>query len=528
MEHFYRRITDIASRYDTDDIFIIGKGPSADEIDPRVYTNGAVINLNDSERIAKGDFCLFFAPWVIESLTQVGFNDELYISNLDLPDGVRSVKVEHVPLSQESSELMYQRFTEESFVIEGVLLISALKLARLIANHRMKRQKVYLVGFDFNMGRGYSKRIDVDYSRDERTYQSNVVSAQEHYFLMFSYLLRDSNLLINHVGNKSYSKLTCGEMNRRFVGNVTLNDEEVPAKIIGKTNAPYHLDSEKERVLGERVLVTAEITTNHFGDLSRLEKMIRRAHEAGADLVKLQKRDVETFYRPEQLNSSYESPFGRTFRDYRNALELNEEAFWFVDKLCKELAIDWFVSILDMASYRFMQQFERPILKLPSTISQHKQLIEAVAREFDGAVVISTGFTDQTYEEYVLDTFKRNREIYMLQCTSAYPTPPDDCNVAVVRHYHELSRKVKNLRPGYSSHDYGSLGCMLAVAAGAKMLEKHVKYGDTEWAHFDAVALDLSNAEFSDFVADVRLAERITGSEIKVPSDIEHHKYWVR
>jgi hypothetical protein len=31
---------------------------------------------------------------------------------------------------------------------------------------------------------------------------------------------------------------------------------------------------------------------------------------------------------------------------------------------------------------------------------------------------------------------------------------------------------------------------MMAVAAGARMIEKHVKIGDLDWVHFDGVAID--------------------------------------
>ena len=125
----------------------------------------------------------------------------------------------------------------------------------------------------------------------------------------------------------------------------------------------------------------------------------------------------------------------------------------------------------------------------------------------------------------MLDTFARCPRLYLMQCNSAYPTPLHDCNIGVIRHYRDLSRDHPHLVPAYSSHDLGATASALAVAAGARMIEKHVKLGNTEWAHFDAVALDLTTPEFSGYVARIREAETIVGSEEKRINDSEHHKY---
>src|SRR5690606_30508599 len=150
--------------------------------------------------------------------------------------------------------------------------------------------------------------------------------------------------------------------------------------------------SSKHSVSDFKVKVVAEITTNHFGDMDRLKSMIVAAKQAGADYVKLQKRDVESFYSEEKLQSQYTSPFGKTFRDYRHGIELNREQFQLVDSFCKELGIGWFASVLDHASYEFMQQFDPELIKLPSTISEHKEYLTAVANSFTKDVVISTGY----------------------------------------------------------------------------------------------------------------------------------------
>lgn len=517
----FGQIASIASKYPTDNIFILGKGPSADDLNISVLDLGVVITLNDAEKIGRGDIGLFHASWVLESLRESGFQCSLYITNQRVPNGVQSLHTEFIPATQFNTDLIVKRFFEKDLQIENVMLVTALKIARIIATARMRRQKVYLIGFDFDSSRGYSKRLGLDYSGVESGYQANVISAQEHYFLVFLQLLKDSNIHIIHVGNRPYSMISCQDLNHRLgcqIGDGEQKSEPVSIAGISKRDRAEELEN--------NVIVTAELTTNHFGDLDRLEMMIRKAKEAGADLVKVQKRDVETFYQRAQLDSPFESPFGTSFGAYRHALELDLEGFALLRDVSNEVGIKWFCSVLDRPSFDFVMQFAPSMIKLPSTISKHTSLLEFVARNFDGDIVISTGLTDESFEDFVVDVFSSTSTVYLLQCTSAYPTPPHECNVAVVRHYRDLADKHPNLRPGYSSHDFGSTASMLAVAAGAKMVEKHVKLGDAPWAHFDSVAMDLASDAFHRYVSDIRLAERILGSEQKSIGDSEHHKYW--
>jgi hypothetical protein len=58
------------------------------------------------------------------------------------------------------------------------------------------------------------------------------------------------------------------------------------------------------------------------------------------------------------------------------------------------------------------------------------------------------------------------------------------------------------------------------------MVEKLVKMGSVGWAHFDDVAVDLSTADFANFVSQLKLAESIVKDEIKTVKTTEHHKYW--
>ena len=277
------------------------------------------------------------------------------------------------------------------------------------------------------------------------------------------------------------------------------------------------------------VITVAELTNNHLGSEDRLRKMIGLSKEAGADMIKVQKRDVATFYSTEELNSPYQSPFGTTLGAYREGVELNDHLFQVLIEECRMHEIVWFASVLDYPSLQYLQKYDPILIKLPSTISNHKNYLQQVAKEFDGDMVISTGFTDKLYEDFVLKTFLPGRNLFLLQCTSSYPAPPEACQLGVIRHYEELSilHDLQELIPGYSSHDIGNIGCMMAVAAGAKMIEKHVKLGNVDWVHFDGVALDLLDDTFKQFVSDVRKAQIMTGSKSKQIHHQEHHKYKV-
>lgn len=506
-------LRDLAKRYASNQLYILGKGPSLDEIDLDSMPSGVLINLNDSERVKPGDIAIFSANWVRHSLEDEGFKAGFYLAGTPLPPSVPHVVLPPTPLELDHEDMNILRLLQPDFFDESFVLLNAIKICLAIAKRAGQPVEVFLLGFDFSTSSGAtSQRVGKDLSGAGISEREAIIASQEQAFRQFLHYFESGDLLrLRHVGSKDFSAFTTIGFNRKFCGSNT------PAG-----NARINLASP------DRVLIVAELTNNHLGDPARLIEMIERSKEAGADLIKVQKRDVDSFYTREQLNSYYWSPFGKTLGDYRRGVELNSEMFELLDRICRKNEIEWFSTILDLASYHGIQHYRPRLVKVPSTISNHRSFHQELARIYQGALVVSTGFTGQEYVEYVLETFATNEVVYLLHCISAYPAPRHACNIAVVRAYHALQRKFGRIIPGYSSHDLGSACCMLAVAGGAKMIEKHVKLGNVEWIHFDKVAIDLSTNEFKRFVEDVRIAEEITGSENKTVLDCEHHKYPVK
>lgn len=512
----YIEIQKAVQRKTGQDIVIVGKGSSIDDIDLSILNNFIILNVNDSELVIPGDISISHHNWALENIE---YCCNLYITNRQLPKNICQLNVEYIPNSPETVSFFVNRFFSEKIYIEDSTVISALRVSDEIARQEKSEKNVYLLGFDFNQKSGYTEKIKSAALHNDTGYQDCVINSQENNLKI---LLRERDRLsinIHHVGNKSYSTYSTDSFNEIFSEKYSENRQ-----FIAKDK---QVSDSKVNCIEENysVQVVAEITTNHFGDMDRLRAMIILSKEAGANFIKLQKRNVETFYSKEQLSAPYQSPFGDTFKDYRHAIELSYEQFEMVDKICKEVGIDWFASILDEESYDFILKFKPRMIKLPSTISEHKEFLLKVSENPTESLVISTGYTDKKYEEFIFNNFSKVKDLYLLQCTSAYPASQEDAQIGIVRHYYNLSKEIGNVIPGFSSHDIGSTCSMMAIAAGARMIEKHVKLGNVSWSHFDEVAVELGGDKFKDFVSDIRRAEKIVGSEDKVIHDSEHHKY---
>ena len=515
MENYLIQIENIVSELQTTKIYILGKGPSSGKINTSILEDGIVININDSERIYPGHFSLVHSLWAVESIKANGAKANVYFSSRANSSITNWFQLPYEPETFETPEKTISIIENNQISITDFLFLSATKLALAIQQILYIKLEVYFIGFDF-----YSNvpNVITDFSDHQPEYTEIVLKSQESVFKTIKkYFQNSDKIKFLHVGNRTFSDITIESFNR-----VDLNLSK-PNSLRQNNNLYSALLENTNKGIP---IIVAELTNNHIGDENRLRAMIRLSKSAGSNAIKVQKRDVDTFYTEKELNSLYDSPFGKTLRDYRKGVELDDRLFDVLIEECADNEIFWFLSILDINSFEYVKKYDLPLLKLPSTISKHKNFLLNVGENFKGDLVISTGFTDKEYENFILDNFTENRKLFLLQCTSSYPTPPESCQISVIRHYNNLKiKKYKNIIPGYSSHDVGSMASMMALSAGALMIEKHVKLGDLDWIHFDGVALDLSTNQFRTFVHDMKMAQSICGKQEKEIHSVENHKY---
>lgn len=246
----------------------------------------------------------------------------------------------------------------------------------------------------------------------------------------------------------------------------------------------------------------AEFTTNHMGNLNVLLAMVEQAAQAGASLIKMQKKDVDSFYAKEKLDAPFLSAYGKTYRDYRKIFEFDQEDFERFDRKCKEVGIGWFTTVQDLPSLDFMLKFDLPLYKVASSNARNRAFLEEIASNIptDKTIVLSVGGSTLQQIEETLNIFYKHK-IYVLHCVAQYPCPVEALrlgNIAALKRHFESDR----VRIGYSGHEEGIAPSFAAIDMGAELVERHFCLSRHSFVHH--IECSLEPQEFKELVASVR------------------------
>lgn len=193
---------------------------------------------------------------------------------------------------------------------------------------------------------------------------------------------------------------------------------------------------------------TAEVSSNHSKDLKRSKKFIEEAALAGCQAVKFQLFKIDKLFAKEILDKSethrsrrnWELPteFLPELSDYAHKLGLQFSCTPFYLEAVNEL--EPYVDFYKIASYELLW----------------KDLFVECAKT-GKPLVFSTGMATLEEVREALNSIKGypTKEITVLKCTSAYPTPHDEANLSAINQLRSLEKEFKShfkLSFGYSDH----------------------------------------------------------------------------
>lgn len=259
-----------------------------------------------------------------------------------------------------------------------------------------------------------------------------------------------------------------------------------------------------------RVFVIAELSANHNQDYEIAVQSIKAIRECGADAVKLQTYTADTL----TINSDKELfKIKGTIWNGTTLYELYKQSYtpweWQpkLKKLAEEIGLICFSSPFDKSAVDFLESMNVPAYKIASFEIVDIPLIEYTASK-GKPMIISTGIATEEEIQDAIDTCRRvgNDQIALLKCTSEYPAPIEDANLNAIPY---LANKF-GVISGLSDHTLGITVPIAAVAAGAKIIEKHFIL-DKKIGGPDSL-FSLEPSDFKKMIDEIRIVEKAMGT----------------
>ncbi len=257
-----------------------------------------------------------------------------------------------------------------------------------------------------------------------------------------------------------------------------------------------------------KTFIIAEIGNNHEGSLNQAKKLILAAKKCGVDAVKFQTYIPELFILP-KAKKNYEK---------LKKFQLTHNQFKLLAKFCKKKNIIFFSTPLDEISADYLNHFQK-FFKISSADNNYFSFIKKLAN-YNKTLIISTGFSDlkliEKVRNIVLSSWKKlkknKKKLVLMHCVSSYPVNYEEANLQAIK---VLKKKFKDCVIGYSDHTIGITASIVAVALGAKFIEKHFTI-DKNYSNFRDHKLSADPREMTELVSSIERIEKIMGTGKKV------------
>lgn len=255
-------------------------------------------------------------------------------------------------------------------------------------------------------------------------------------------------------------------------------------------------------------LIIGEIAQTHDGSLGTAHAYIDAIARAGADAVKFQTHIAAAESTPGEPWRVKFSPQDETRYEYWRRMEFSEAQWIGLAEHAAEQKLLFLSSPFSFEAVDLLDRIGVPAWKVGAGETTNVPMIERVART-KKPVILSSGMTTWSELDRAVDCVRRNgAEAAVLQCTSAYPCPPEKLGLNVLAQL----RDRYDCPVGLSDHSGTIYAGLAAATLGAEILEVHVAFS-RECFGPDVIA-SVTTTEFKQLVEGVRFIEKAIANPV--------------
>ena len=247
---------------------------------------------------------------------------------------------------------------------------------------------------------------------------------------------------------------------------------EAEARLAARQPRPLALGG---RAIGEghSCFVIAEAGVNHNGDPEVAHRLVDVAADARADAVKFQTFDPEHLVSPLARKAEYQianTGSSESQLEMLRRLVLPHQELAALAAHAAERGLLFLSTPFDEASADALEGLGVPAFKVPSgDVTNHPFIAHLAAK--GKPVLMSTGMSTLAEVAEAVQVVRENGDppLALFHCVTSYPAAASDCNLRALA----AMEAAFGVPVGWSDHTEGIQVSLAAVAAGARLLEKH-------------------------------------------------------
>ena len=264
----------------------------------------------------------------------------------------------------------------------------------------------------------------------------------------------------------------------------------------------------KSQIINKKIFIIAEVAQAHDGSLGIAHAFIDSVSKTGADAIKFQTHIAEaetTRLEPWRIKFSTQD---RTRYDYWKRMEFSEEQWRELKKHSEEVGIKFISSPFSIEAVDLLNNIGVYMWKIPSGEIMNFPMLEAII-DTKKDIIISTGMSPLSEIDHTVKFLsKAKSNLTVLQCTSMYPTPPENIGLDMIEEF----RGRYSCDVGLSDHSGKIYAGLAAATLGIDVLEVHVTLSRDMFG--PDVTSSITILELTDLVQGIRFIEKMNLKKI--------------